>query len=128
MGDMSHVRLSDLRGYSRLAIEATIGLTSLVEMMHDNIARVPNLLGTPTEGRTEGITGLVYESIRGVTRLLGISLDASLALLDWELGHTASTAEREAVLAAVNGVLGDYLAGSENPLQIRMQLRRAPYG
>ena len=128
MGDMSHVRLSDLRDYSRLAIEATIGLTSLVEMMHDNIARAPSILGTPTDGRTEGITGLVYESIRGVTRLVGISLDASLALLDWELGHSASPAEREAVLAAVNGVLGDYLAASENPLEIRMQLRRAPYG
>ena len=28
-----------MRGYSRLAIDATLGLTSLVEIMHHNILR-----------------------------------------------------------------------------------------
>ena len=100
---MAHVRVSDLRGYSRLAIDAVVGVTNLVEIMHANIARVPNILGTATEGPTEGVTGLVYESVRGVTRLVGSNIDVSLALLELELGHSASSAEREAVLAHDHG-------------------------
>jgi hypothetical protein len=34
------------------------------------------------------------------------------------------TPEREAVLAALNGVLGDYLVATDNPLAIHMSLRR----
>ncbi len=123
------MRLSDLRGYSRLAIEGTIGVTNLVETMHHNIARVPGVLGTPTEERTRGITGLVYRSIRGVTRLVGGSIDAVLARLVPPLGDQddentgTSSAEREAVLAALNGVLGDHLAAGANPLAIPMRLR-----
>ena len=119
-----HVRLSDIRGYSRLVVDATIGLTNLVETMHHNVARVPGVLGTPTQERTTGITGLVYKSIRGVTRLVGGGIDALLAPLVPLLGRRSSSAEREAVLAALNGVLGDHLAASENPLTIPMRLRR----
>ena len=119
-----HVRVSDIRGYSRLAIDATIGLTDLVEAMHHTITRVPWVLGKPVHGRTAGITGLVYHNIRGVTRLVGASIDALLALLVAAFEDTASSAEREAVLAAVNGVLGDYLATSANPLAIPMRMRR----
>ncbi len=119
-----NVRLSDLRGYSRLVVDATIGLTDLVEAVHHTITRVPWVLGKPVHERTSGITGLVYRNIRGVTRLVGGSLDALLALLGAAFEDTASSAKREAVLAAVNGVLGDHLAASANPLAIPMQWRR----
>lgn len=126
MTGTAHLRLSDLRGVSRLAIEATLGVTGVVESMHHNIARVPGVLGTATEEPTRGITGLVYRSIRGVTRLVGGGIDAVLAPLVALLGDTseASSAERDAVLAALNGVLGDHLAASGNPLAISMRLRR----
>jgi len=120
----SHVRLSDIRGYSRLAVDATIGLTNLVESMHRNIARVPGILGPASEERTTGITGLVYRSIRGVTRLVGGGIDAVLAQLVPLLGDVPSSTEREAVVAALNGVLGDHISVSGNPLAIRMHLRR----
>lgn len=120
-----HVRVpSDLRGYSRLAVEATIGVTDLVENMHHNIARVPGILGTPTQKRTRGITGLVYRLIRGITRLVGGGIDAALAQLAPQLDPVASSPQREAVLAALNGVLGDHLAANQNPLTIPMRLRR----
>ena len=117
-----HIRPSDIRGYSRLAIDATIGLTDLVETMHHNITRFPGVLGTAGQVRTTGITGLVYQIIRGVTRLVGGGIDAVLAQLVPLLGHGPSSAEREAVLAALNGVLGDHLAASGNPLTIPMRL------
>jgi len=121
-----HVRPADLRGYSRLAFDATIGLTNLVETMHHNILRAPGVLGEATGLPTRGLTGLVYKSIRGVTRLVGGGIDAVLARLVPLLasGTPASSAEREAALAALNGVLGDHLADSGNPLAIAMTLRR----
>ena len=120
------VRANDLRGVGRLAIEATLGLTQLVENLHHNILRTPGILGTPTQAPAKGITGLVYKSIRGVTRLVGGGIDVVLKQLVPIFAQPAeSSAEREAVLAALNGVLGDHLAASSNPLAIQMQLRRA---
>ena len=58
--------LDDLRGASRLAIEATRGVTDLVEAMHLTIGGGPALLGRPLRVPTRAITGLVYGSIRGV--------------------------------------------------------------
>ncbi|MCF8198417.1 MAG: GPI inositol-deacylase [Sulfuritalea sp.] len=126
MTKKTHIRPADIRGYSRLAIDATIGLTGLVETMHHNISRAPVPLGKYTQEPTRGITGLVYRTIQGTTRLVGSGIDLLLGqllpLLDRE--PTDSSSRREAVLAALNGVLGDHLATSENPLAIPMQLRR----
>ena len=44
----------------------------LVEAMHHTITRVPKILGVPITGRTRGITGLVYRSVRGVAGLIGV--------------------------------------------------------
>jgi pimeloyl-ACP methyl ester carboxylesterase len=117
------IPLSDLRGYSRLAVDATLGVTDIVETVHATILRGP-FLRVPAAGRTRGIPGLVYQTIRGTTRLVGVSLDALLAQLDAALDPAASSAEREALQAAANGVLGDHLAASANPLAIPMRLRR----
>jgi pimeloyl-ACP methyl ester carboxylesterase len=116
-----HVRLSDLRGFQRLANDATVGLTDLVEAMHHTVARTPAILGRPSTGRTAGITGLVYKSVRGITRLVGVGVDALLGLLVPLLEDRPSSEEREAVLAALNGIFGDYLVASGNPLASTMR-------
>jgi len=113
----SSLHLSDVRGLARLAAEATTGVTDLVEAVHQGIARP---LGAPRRG----IAGLVYGSVRGVTRLVGGGLDALLAPLVPRLAGRRSSRRREAWLAALNGVLGDHLAASGNPLAIPMSLRR----
>lgn len=117
-----HLNSADLRGAARLATDATAGLTDLVEAMHERIARLPG--GPDTEGRTGGLTGLVYKTIRGVTRLVGGSIEALLGLIGPALAPGESTPEREALIAALNGVLGDYLADTANPLAIPMAFRR----
>ncbi len=117
------VRGADLRGAARLATDATAGLTDLVEAMHERIARLPGMPAKGPDGRTRGITGLVYKSIRGVTRVVGGSLDALLGLLGpvLEAGEEP-VPEREALVAALNGVLGDYLVATGNPLATPMVL------
>lgn len=116
---------ADLRGFQRLAVDATAGLTDVVEAMHRTIARPPLLFGTSPDGRTTGITGLVYRSVRGVTRVVGASLDALLGALVPLVEERPSSQERDAVVAALNGVLGDYLAASGNPLATPMEVRHA---
>lgn len=122
----THIRPADLRGYSRLAIDATLGLTRLVETMHHNISRAPGIVGNHTQEPTKGITGMVYRTIQGTTRLVGSGIDALLGqlvpLIDPQ--PAGSSGAREALLAALNGVLGDHLAASDNPLSIPMHLRR----
>jgi pimeloyl-ACP methyl ester carboxylesterase len=113
----------DLRGASRLAVDATTRVTEVVEAMHTTIAGGPAVLGKPLSGAARLINGLVYGSIRGVTRLVGTSIEAVVAQLAPFLGESAPGPQREAVLAALNGVLGDYLAETENPLAIEMRLR-----
>lgn len=117
--------MSDLRGFQRLAVDATVGLTDVVEAMHRTIARPPLLFGAAQDGRTNGITGLVYRTVRGVTRVVGASLDTLLGALAPLVDQRPSSPQREAVLAALNGVLGDYLVASGNPLAIPMELRHA---
>ncbi len=124
------LQAADLRGAARLTSDAVTGLTSLVEAMHARIASLPLLRGAPADDeRTRGLTGLVYETVRGVTRVVGGSAEA---LLGW-LGPALTSpdprqpprAEREAIVAALNGVLGDHLAATGNPLAIPMAFRHA---
>ncbi|MCL4819192.1 MAG: GPI inositol-deacylase [Vicinamibacteria bacterium] len=117
------VRPADLRGAARLATEATHGLTDLVEAMHERIARVPLVGRASADGRLGGIGGLVYRSVRGVTRGVGGGIDALLGLIAASLPAPDTSPEREAVVAALNGVLGDHLAATANPLAIPLTLR-----
>ncbi|GAB4212532.1 MAG: permease [Roseiflexaceae bacterium] len=121
MGQQRHLHPADLLGLGRLAADATLGLTDLVEALHAAVATLP---GMPAQSRTSGITGLVYGSIRGITRLVGGGLGALHQHSAPLLAAQPATPEREAVLAALNGVIGDYLAATGNPLAIRMQLRQ----
>jgi pimeloyl-ACP methyl ester carboxylesterase len=114
---------SELRGASRLTVDAVIALTDLVEAVHADIARVPG--GTaPKPQRTHGITGFVYRAVRGITGLVGHGLDRVLARLAPLLQPSNPWPGRAPLLSAVNGVLGDYLEASANPLAISMRFRR----
>jgi len=113
-----------LRGASKLAIEATIGVTDLAEAMHRTIAGGPAILGKPFAGPARALTGIAYKGVRGVTKVVGGSLDLALERLAPLLGESVPGPQREALLAALNGTLGDYLAETRNPLAIEMRLRR----
>jgi hypothetical protein len=114
----------DLRGASWLAIGATKGVTAVVKAMHVNIASGPAILGRPLEGPVRLFTAPVYAAIQAITHLVGAGLDAALAQLAPLLGESTAGPEREAILAALNGVLGDTLAETGNPLAIAMRLRQ----
>jgi pimeloyl-ACP methyl ester carboxylesterase len=115
----------DLRGASRLAVDATTRVTGVVEAMHNTIGGGPAILGRPLAVPVQLVNRLVYGSIRLVTRLVGANVDRILAPLAHLVGAGVPGPEREAVIAVLNGVIGDYLAETGNPLAIEMRLRNA---
>ncbi|MDO9195680.1 triacylglycerol lipase [Rhodoferax sp.] len=124
---LKHLRAADLRGIAQLATQATTGVTHIAEGVHQSVWNTLGAPGGKAPGQARGITGLVYQSIRRVTQLLGQGVDTLLArlqpLLESAEDARPGTPEREAVLAALNGVMGDRLLQSNNPLATRMTLR-----
>ena len=149
--------VADVRGGLKLVVDGTRHITGLVEALHGQILRVapPLRLRSSVEQtgplsadalhardhdglpRTSGLTGLIYRTIQGSTRLVGDGLDGLLAPFDAALAgpHEAGPQDaarqvgpvapkRDALVAALNGVLGDHLLRSGNPLAIPMQLRQ----
>jgi pimeloyl-ACP methyl ester carboxylesterase len=123
MATPTRTHLSDLRGITRMAIDASEGVAGIVEKMHRTIQSVPLPIGKVQADRTRGITGFVYRSVRGGMRVVGRGIDMSLAPLTALLPEGESTPARDAFLSAVNGVYGDYLARTGNPLALEMELR-----
>lgn len=124
MGNSTEQLGDTARGVSRLTIDAVEQATKLVEMMHSNISAVAPPLGKGTNGRTQGITGFVYGSIRMVNRISGSALDLALSQLRGRAEEALPQPQTDALISAANGVLGDHLVSTANPLAIDMQLRQ----
>jgi pimeloyl-ACP methyl ester carboxylesterase len=122
MSTINRTHVSDLRGAARLAFDATLGITTLVEKMHHTIQLVHPPLGASRAESTRGLTGLIYRSIRGTTRVIGKGLDAGLAPVAALLPEGTSTTSRNAWVSAINGIYGDHLERTVNPLAIEMCL------
>jgi hypothetical protein len=119
----TRTQVSDIRGAARLAFDATLGITDLVERMHRTIQVAPLPLGTSRAGATSGITGFVYRSVRGATRLIGRGVDAGLFPFTALLPEGESSRARDTLVSVVNGVYGDHLERTANPLAIEMHFR-----
>ena len=117
------VSLSEALGLVRLAADGAEGITGLVEHMHNSILDTPGLAPL-AQVLTGDATRLVYRSVRGAFRLTGKGVSAAAALLDGKPDDRPVLRGREAALAALNGVVGDHLAETGNPLALKMDLRR----
>lgn len=62
-------------------------------------------------------------AFHGIARTTGTGIDSALALVTPDDVRAPDSVSRDALLAAVNGVIGDHLHATDNPLQITMQLR-----
>ncbi|WP_420456374.1 esterase/lipase family protein [Rubrivirga sp.] len=109
-----------LRGAARLASDAVTGVTDVVEAAHATIA---SPRGRPRRAR--GIAGVVYRMVRAVTRGVARLLDGGLAVAERSATPSAprSSAAHDAAVAALNGVVGDWLAAEGNPLATVAEIR-----
>ena len=122
-----HWRASDLRGVAQLALQATTAVAHIAEGVHQSVWGAMGVPGGKEAGQTRGITRLVYQSVRGITQLVGQGAQRLLTRLApvLEIADEAApgSPQREAVLAALNGVMGDRLRADGNPLATPMTLR-----
>ena len=71
-----------------------------------------------------GSRGLSISGVRGAFRLTGKGLGGAAALAGAKPDDRPVSRGREIALAALNGVLGDHLAETGNPLALTMRFRR----
>jgi len=128
-----HLRPTDLRAAALLATQATQAITTVTEGVHQAVRRTLGASASTAPSQTTGLTGLIYRSVQGVTSVVGQGVVRALSQLEpWLPGSSAplddatQSAERLAMLAALNGVMGDRLAASANPLALAMTLRVRP--
>jgi len=112
-----------LQGIIRLIKEATIGITDLTEAMHKQVVHPPLLPSTPIQDLITNIAGLTYKNIKWSAKFIGDGIDKALTQLTPLLSDIKTVDGVEAIQAALNGLIGDYLEEKENPLGISMQFR-----
>ena len=105
----------DLRAAAGVVVAATQGVMGVVANMQEAFS--PPVISS--------ISSIVNAVVRGTTGLVGTGVDAALAALTPWLGASVPGDEREALLAALNGVIGDRLEAQKSPLAIPMTLRPA---
>jgi len=119
------ISINTLRGGARLVFDSVAGITNSVERMHATIAR-PLLLAQPrSDGRgpTPGpISAAVYAGIRGTNGAIGAGVDRLFGLLPAGEAGSAYSPEEVRITAALNGVFGDHLEATGNPLALPMSL------
>lgn len=113
-----------LRGAGQLTVDAVLAVVDIVESMHRTVSTFGGLLAGGQLERTTGPTGLVYRNIRAVTNFIGAGIDVAIDEFVETPDKPRSTSGRETVLAAVNGVIGDHLVATDNPLAIPMEIRQ----
>lgn len=120
-------KIEKLRAATSLVAQATVGVTNITEGVHRSVRRTL-LLEKGSEGTTTtGITGLVYSSIRGTTGLVSKAIEKALLVIEARLSEPESAApdseSYQAIVAALNGVIGDQLAANANPLATTMSFQ-----
>jgi len=111
---------SDLKGINQLAEEGIVGLVDLVESMHQRILSLGGLLNLGDLNQTTGLTRFIYQTIRNTTQLSIKGIDFALSKFSPTLPRFENSKQRQQWLAMINGVLGDHLTASNNPLALDM--------
>ncbi|WDO00855.1 GPI inositol-deacylase [Aeromonas allosaccharophila] len=116
--------ISDIRELAQLLTLALPAAVEITEAVHQAVLSGMGIKGRD-EGKTSGITGLVYKGVHGAANTLGSSINGLLTRLPPTppLHHIPETPKRAALIATLNGVMGDALVESHNALATPMTLR-----
>lgn len=120
-----NTNIQSVQGTAQLASDAVVGITNTVERMHETFARHPlpwsSKSSTPT-GAHGAIASGVYSAIRGVNQVLRKGIERSLAHIPETPGVARRSSAQIKAAAALNGVFGDHLEATDNPLATHMCL------
>jgi pimeloyl-ACP methyl ester carboxylesterase len=113
---------NDLKGLSQLSHEGIVGVVDIVEAMHQRIYTLGGLLNQGDVNKTNGLTGFIYNTIRKSTELGIKGINLALAQFKPSTPHVINSHLRHQWVAILNGILGDHLAATDNPLATKMTL------
>lgn len=121
------VSIKSLHGSAQLLLDVAGGVTQITEKMHRTIAREANPLNRLRD--VAGVShderqGHTYRIIQSTMSALQQGLHQSLDKFSVEDDH-AHSPQSVRVAAALNGVCGDHLEASSNPLAISMHFRNS---
>ncbi len=114
---------SELQGITNLIVDATIGVTNLVEAMHKQVVQPSFLPSTTIQKLITSIASITYKNIRWSSLFIGSGISKILKKLTPAIGKIKDSYKKEVIISILNGVIGDYLEEKENPLKITMQFR-----
>jgi len=117
---------SDLRAALALAQSAARGVLAITEGVHQSVRSALALPSGAEPDRTGGWTGRVYAALHSINTGVGSGLQRAFTLLEDRLQQQPDAEphpSRLAMLAVINGVMGDHLHAERNPLALKMQLR-----
>lgn len=113
-----------LKGGAQLIFDSVSGITGIVEGMYRNISALPFPFGHEPTGPARGIAGLVYQCILlGNTAARSVTLAGLTPLTAHIDQHYPPGPHRQAIIAVLNGICGDHLAATGNPLAIPLRFR-----
>lgn len=114
---------SELQGITHLIIDATIGVTDIVEAMHKQVVHPPLLPSTRIQKLISTIARVTFKTIRWNTKFIGNSISKFLKQLTPLVGKIKDSEKKEIILSILNGVIGDHLEKKRNPLELNMEFR-----
>jgi pimeloyl-ACP methyl ester carboxylesterase len=124
MPKKNHFNIKELRDLARLLGEATEHITDLVEDVNKSVVHQPFIPKTPVQSIISGIMGFTFERIRQVNKLVHKGIDKVFEQFNQEASLKISMGNKSNILAALNGILGDYLVAKNNALAVPMQIKK----
>lgn len=118
-------KLQKLRGTAQLAFSAASGLSNSVEKMHETIARRPLPWSPPPDKPTRAhglVASSVYSLVHNAIDACAKGVDLAFHVLPGHQTVQPGTDRETRMSAALNGVCGDHLESTNNPLSIPMRL------
>ena len=121
----------DVRGGVRLAFDGLRAALHEVEATHQRLAQLqPPVRGVRPGRPDRGWPAVVYRGLHGTADLVGGGVDLVLASVQaWlqdphrDHGPAGPRPAREAVVGALNALLGDHLQRTDNPLAFKLSVR-----
>jgi pimeloyl-ACP methyl ester carboxylesterase len=115
---------TDLKGLAQLVTSGTVAVSRIAEGVHQSVWDRLGVRNPGSAGQTKGLTGFVYRSVRGVANVTGRGVHYAIDKFAPDEHLPAQvTPTRDAWVAVLNGVMGDQLVSSQNPLATPMQFR-----
>ncbi len=112
--------IDDFKGLNQLAKEGILGVVDVVDTVHQSVSSLGGKLNDTQQ--TTGLTGFIYRGVRASARISYNTINFALSRFTPLLPDVLISKRRNHWVSVLNGIIGDHLAASDNPLALDMTL------